>query len=295
MQTLRSRFNDSFKILGALVPAFALAIVAFAALPSGQVQAETEEEPQGVACAGLYSLTMSVNTMTLYKNGSLTKHSYSSDRECRMSMTLIDVSSDDNPADKIKICTVTASPVWVGNTLDLTFTESGDCDTVAIDVSLDFGDSGPGGGAWAPYTGPEEERSAPSGPGEGGAFGQASCVYTAGGDNPHISSAGPHVSVHGWWNSWSENCPSRSRVKVWLKAFYCWNEALNWCAWITVGYKKHDVRARNLSGNWVNARDYCRPATTYTSYQGIVDVDLIGQRDPPDRRYSRIRDFLCNP
>ena len=83
-------------ILGAVV----LAIVAFLAFTPGQVGAESgpeaeTEEPAPVVCDGLYSLTMAVNTMTLKKQGELTKYSYSSDRECEMSLTLRDVSSED--------------------------------------------------------------------------------------------------------------------------------------------------------------------------------------------------------
>ena len=95
--------------LGVLVPAVVLAIVALMALTAGQVRAESEpetEEPAPVVCDGLYALTMAVNTMTLKKQGELTKYSYSSDRECEMSLTLRDVSSEDNPVDKTKSCTV---------------------------------------------------------------------------------------------------------------------------------------------------------------------------------------------
>ncbi len=270
------------------------------ALTPGQVRAESEpeaetEQPAQIVCDGLYSLTMSVNTMTLKRMGELTKYSYSSDRECEMAMTLIDVSSDDNPADITKTCSVTVAPIRPENSFDLTITESGECSTVAIDVDIDYGDSLSSNGAWAQSTETAADPPTTSGPSEDGVVGQASCVYKTGGDNPHMSSTRVHVSVHGWWNAWSDDCPFRSTVKVWLRAYYCWNEAKGLCAWITVGYGKEDVRSRRPWGDWVNARRHCGPATKLVSYLGIVDVDLIGQRDPPDKRYSDIEEFFCNP
>ena len=71
--------------------------------------------------------------------GELTKYSYSSDRECEMSMTLIDVSSEDNPADITKTCPVTATPVRNGYALDVSLTELGACGTVAINIIVDYG------------------------------------------------------------------------------------------------------------------------------------------------------------
>lgn len=43
---------------------------------------------------------MHVNTMTLQSMGELTKSTSSWDGECRMSLTLTDMSSEENPADR---------------------------------------------------------------------------------------------------------------------------------------------------------------------------------------------------
>ena len=178
MQLHHGRFRVGIGILGALVPAVVLAIVAFMALAPGQVRAESEpaaeaEEPAPVVCDGLYALTMAVNTMTLKKQGELTKYSYSSDRECEMSLTLINVSSDDNPADITKTCSVTAAPIRPDNSFDLTITESGECSTVAIDVAIDYGDSLSSNGAWAQSTETAADPPTTSGPSEDGVVGQA--------------------------------------------------------------------------------------------------------------------------
>ena len=129
-------------ILGAVV----LAIVAFLAFTPGQVGAESEpeaetEEPAPVVCDGLYSLTMSVNTMTLKRMGELTKYSYSSDRECEMSLTLRDVSSEHNPADKTKSCTVAATPTVNGSSIDVTEGMIGECATVESEINVSLPES----------------------------------------------------------------------------------------------------------------------------------------------------------
>ena len=243
---------------------------------------------------------MRVNSMTLKRAGKLTKHSYSSDGECDMAVTIIDVSSDDNPANRTKSCSVTVTPVRTGNSLDLTSTESGDCSTVAIDVAIDYGDSLPSDGAWAQYTPSEEESSAADASDESGATGRTvgGCDFDTRSDDPHMSSTNIHVSVHGWWvdNEWGVgDCPYRAWVTVWLKAYYCESQPWGPCTWRTVGYNRHAVRADNLASNRVNARSFCGPSTTQVGYRGTVDVDLIGQFDWPDRHNSTWRNFFCNP
>ena len=120
-----------------------MAIVAIMALSPGQVQAETEtdadtEELVEVVCDGLSSLTMIVNTVTLQSMGELAKSTSSWSGECRMTVTLIDVSNDDNPADRTKSCTVTARPVATGSSIDIEELRVGDCETVEtqVDVAL---------------------------------------------------------------------------------------------------------------------------------------------------------------
>jgi len=282
--------------VGALVPLIALAIAAAMALSPGETRAESESgETPAAVCEGLGGITMGVNTVTLKQNGTMTKTSQSSDGECKMSLTLVDVSSEDNPANKTKSCTVTATPVWEDHAFDLSHTESGDCDTVDVSVGMTYGDAL---GTWRPYTPPEdgdpEPTTARSTNGQG-IRGQSGCNYTTDGDPPHISSTGVHVSTHGWWtddDNGNGGCPRLADVTVWLKAHAC-----HWwgCRWHTVSYNKQRVRARNLSRNWVNARDYCGPATSTTGYRGVVDVDLVGQWDWWDKYTTPHRNLWCNP
>ncbi len=305
MQSFRGLFTVGIGILGVLVPAVVLALVGLMALTSGQVRAESEpkreaEEPAPVVCDGLYALTMAVNTMTLKKQGELTKYSYSSDRECEMSLTLIDVSSDDNPADITKTCSVTAAPIRPDNSFDVTITESGECNTVAIDVDIDYGDGLSSNGAWAQYAPSEDDSPTATDSGEGGVTGQAigGCDFDTKSDDPHMSSTNIHVSIHGWWVDNERgvgDCPYRAWVTVWLKAYYCESQPWGPCTWRTVGSNRYAVRAKNLSGNQVNARSFCGPSTTLVGYRGTVDVDLIGQFDWPDRHNSTTQNFFCNP
>ena len=120
-------------------------------------------------------------------NGELTKYSFSSNRECQMSMTLIDVSSEDNPAEEGKICTVTVTPVWSGGALDLSSIESGDCSTVGTSVTLDFGDILPSDGVWAQSRLRPAAPSTPVVPREGD-VGQSGCDFETVSDHPHESS-----------------------------------------------------------------------------------------------------------
>ena len=174
------------------------------ALTPGQVRAGAEPEPETeqpaqIVCDGLYSLTMSVNTMTLKRMGELTKYSYSTNRECEMSLTLRDVSSEDNLADITKSCTVT--PIRPDNAIDLASTESGDCDTVAIAANLDFGDAHPSGGSWTAYQGPDVQPSDGTTSVESeqpGAYGQSRCVFSSWVDYAHVSRNRRDVSTHGW-------------------------------------------------------------------------------------------------
>ena len=146
MQLPRGRFKVRLGILGALVPAVVLEIVAFMVLTPGQVRAESEpeaetEEPAHVVCDGLYALTMSVNTMTLKRMSELTKYSYSSDRECEMALTLRDVSSEDNPASKTKSCTVTATSTVSASSIDVKEVMVGECATVESEINVSLAES----------------------------------------------------------------------------------------------------------------------------------------------------------
>ncbi len=143
-----SRVKDGFLIPAALIPAVVMAIVAIVALSPGQVLEETWEGPQEVICAGLDSLTMSINAATLQSIGELTRSTSSKDGECIVTMTLYDTSDYDKPADSSMTCTVTMVPIRNDYAFDVDTIDSGDCSTVGIQIQIDYGDLP---GDWAPY------------------------------------------------------------------------------------------------------------------------------------------------
>lgn len=265
-----------------------MAIVAVIALTPGQVRAEADPEPEetpGVVCEGLGSLTMGVNTMTLQRQGTLTKHTSSTDGECKMSLTLTDASSEDNPADRTKSCTVTVTPVWIGNALDLTSTESGDCDTVATDVIIDYGGSLPGG--WAAYSGPTEDPQAATP--DSGVVGAAGCVFTPRGAYVHPS--GGDASGHGsWWVVKNSGCPDKARVTVYLQAFGCFNI----CDWVTVAWNSEWVKPKNVNKDEVVARKRCN-GTTETGWRSIAHSNPEGRAIGAKWIITLWQNFDCNP
>ena len=237
--------------------------------------------------------------MTLKRMGELTKYSYSTNRECEMSLTLRDVSSEDNPADITKRCSVTVTPIRPDNAIDLASTESGDCDTVAIAANLDFGDGHPSGGSWTAYQGSDVQPSDGTTSVESeqpGAYGQSRCVFSSWVDYAHVSRNRRDVSTHGWWEDDSSSaCPEYDDVKVWLQSHWCRVPRDGHCYWQTESYNKQRVRAWDQGGRKVNARTVCKPATAVVRWRSKVDVDLVGHSDPPYQKYSPPRNLLCNP
>ena len=245
-----------------------MAIVAIVALAPGQVLAESVEEPEEVVCAGLGSLTMHVNTVTLHKQETLTKQTSSSDGLCTLTMTLIDASSEDNPADKTKSCKVSVSPaVSNDGPIDITPSESGDCDTVDYVVDLDFAHGGSNQNVWAAH--PNATEPATKETPESGFVGASGCFYTARAEYAHRS--GRDVSTHGWWYSpRGSGCPDKARVSVWLQGHRCayGNQV---CWWQTVKFKREHIGPKNITGRRVTPRRAC---ATYvqTGYRTVTTV-----------------------
>ena len=113
------------------------------ALTPGQISAEEEAdtEAETIACSDLDSLAMHVNTSTLQRSQELTKEVTSSDGLCTLTLTLIDGSSEDNPASSLKSCKVKAVPTASNNHVDVTVTPRGECDTVGYATEITLPDS----------------------------------------------------------------------------------------------------------------------------------------------------------
>ncbi len=145
-------------MLGALLASLVMAMVAMLGLTPGQVPEETWEGPQVVICAGLDSLTMSINAVALQSIGELTRSTSSKDGECIVTMTLYDTSDYDKPADSSMTCTVTMVPIRNDYAFDVDTVDSGDCSTVGIQIQIEYGDLP---GEWAPYPAAEVTGAAP--------------------------------------------------------------------------------------------------------------------------------------
>ncbi|MYF23389.1 MAG: hypothetical protein F4209_11715 [Chloroflexi bacterium] len=289
MQRHRHQTKGGVWLLGALVPVVVVAIAAIVALTPGQVLAETEpEEADESVCDGLSPLTMGVNTLTLQRQGELTKHRQSMDGKCRMSLTLVDVSSEDQPADRTKTCTVTATPQVYGKVVEIVPSESGECDTVDYYIDLAFADDYASDSTWVSHSGfAEDEEAAPDGQGVSGASG---CFYTARAEYPHRS--GRDVSAHGWW--WvapSTGCPDRARVSVWLQGHRCL-EGNRVCWWQTVKFKRQHIGPKNLTNKRVTARRTCS-TSVQTGYRNVVHVNPDGNNVGSKTTYSIPVNVFC--
>lgn len=144
--------------LRALLASLVMAMVAMLGLTPGRVLEETWEGPQEVICAGLDSLTMSINAATLQSIGELTRSTSSQDGECVVTMTLYDTSDYDKPADSSMTCTVTMVPIRHDYSFDVDAVDSGDCSTVGTSIQIEYGDLP---GDWAAYPEAREVGAAP--------------------------------------------------------------------------------------------------------------------------------------
>lgn len=119
------------------------------------------------------------------------------------------------------------------------------------------------------------------------------CNYTTEGDYPHKS--GRDVSVHGWWKTKDPNCPRYADVEVWLKAWVCLydgDEKVG-CSWETLDQDKERIRQGGGRGKRTSVRHGCADSRR-VSYMNVVDVDLVGMWDWPDRKTIR-RTVDCYP
>ncbi|MUN41087.1 hypothetical protein [Actinomadura litoris] len=101
------------------------------------------------------------------------------------------------------------------------------------------------------------------------------------GDNPHITRG--EVSVHGWWEKISGKA-TKAKVTVWLQAH-------KGAKWKTVATGKRTVGPG--SSKRANAREKCKNRTTKVKFRTVVDVDIIGYTDGPEKWYSNGFTLKC--
>jgi len=144
-------------------------------------------------------------------------------------------------------------------------------------------------GSFAPYPGAEADTSEE----QTGVEPQAragSCEYDTRGDYPHRS--GGDVSAHGWWETTTySSCPTHADVEVWIQGVWCdrWG-----CRWLTAAHDEKRIRPRNIYNERTTARRAC-VSNDVVGFRTVVDVDLVGVIDPPDRYVGPPRDVPCRP
>lgn len=110
------------------------------------------------------------------------------------------------------------------------------------------------------------------------------CTYSQEIDDPHLSNGKTTTSVHGsWLKKPGTSCPRYANVDTYLQANWC--NKLD-CSYVTIAEDHLDVRAGGGSGRRGNARNGCS-GSDLVGYRGAVDIDLIGQDDPPGLTYSK--------
>jgi hypothetical protein len=113
-------------------------------------------------------------------------------------------------------------------------------------------------------------------------------VFQTLGDAVHLSSTPPPaMSAHGWWRRISGPA-TQARVTVQIQQ--------HWGGWVSVGSPGvATVRSGGGAGNRATARVGCHQyaGRTYT-YRSIVDVDIIGYNDTPEKLYTPARETNCS-
>lgn len=114
----------------------------------------------------------------------------------------------------------------------------------------------------------------------------ATCTFFTEGDYVHVSSTAFEASGHGWWVN--GDCPATwAVVTVQLQEFYSDG---SWRNKGTVG--QATVRSGGGAGNRATGRAGCNDASV-TGWRSVVDVDLVGLADDPNKLITPARNIGC--
>lgn len=114
----------------------------------------------------------------------------------------------------------------------------------------------------------------------------ALCFFTTNGDYVHVSSSAFEASGHGWWVN--GDCPtSTAVVTVQLQEYYSDG---TWRNKGTVG--RSTVRSGGGAGNRATGRAGCNTSAV-VGWRSVVDVDLVGVADSPDKLITPARNIPC--
>ena len=107
------------------------------------------------------------------------------------------------------------------------------------------------------------------------------CSFRSQLDYPHYS--GGDVSAHGWWRDENNDCPRYADVENWLEQWTCDASGGN-CDWVKVAHDKTRDRQGGGRGRRNTVRHQCATSASI-GYRNIVDVDVIGILDTPEKFY----------
>ncbi|WP_462189078.1 hypothetical protein [Frankia sp. CcWB2] len=112
------------------------------------------------------------------------------------------------------------------------------------------------------------------------------CYFETRGDYVHVSSSAHEASGHGWWVN--IDCDvTRAVVTVQLQEYYSDG---TWRNVGTVG--RSTVKSGGGAGNRATGRGHCR-SSRLTGWRSVIDVDLLGVPDDPNKLVTKGRNIRC--
>ncbi|MFH7595431.1 hypothetical protein WDV06_10045 [Streptomyces racemochromogenes] len=113
-------------------------------------------------------------------------------------------------------------------------------------------------------------------------------VFYTNGDNVHISSTAPAAaSGHGWWVKIS-GPGTKAKVTIELQALdYRDNR------WKTVATGSKTVYPGTGSANRAAARKVCTNRLMQVKWRSVIDVDIIGVNDSPEKAVTKTQTLWC--
>ncbi|MGW2183887.1 hypothetical protein ACWCXX_39110 [Streptomyces sp. NPDC001732] len=113
--------------------------------------------------------------------------------------------------------------------------------------------------------------------------------FVTDGDHVHVSSTPPaRASAHGWWlDPLGKHKSAKAKVTIWL-------QTRHGGTWKTVASGSKSVKAggKGASSRRANARKECENRDR-TKWRSVIDVDLIGIADSPEKAVTKTVTLSC--
>ncbi|MDF4253295.1 hypothetical protein [Streptomyces sp. WMMB303] len=123
----------------------------------------------------------------------------------------------------------------------------------------------------------------------GGVNAAGAGIFRTYGDKVHVSSSKPRTaSAHGWWRKFS-GPGSKAKVTVWLQVRTKSGKKWHTVAKGVKNIKSAKSRSRKPS---TTARKGCNNHKT-RQWRSLIDVDIIGVGDSPEKAYTKTVKLRC--